>query len=94
MGSTQTSTSTMRNNGERGGEAHLPVGEGQPIDLEAGDGGLDARASARGDIDDVEAGEGGDDRDGDADAQFLPQPRQGDVDELLPRPAPSSRAAS
>ncbi len=28
---------------------------------------------------------GGDDRDGDADAQFLPQPRQGDVDELLPR---------
>ncbi len=57
MGSTQTSTSTMREYGERGGEAHLPVGEGQRKISRPGTV-VWMPGPPRGDIDDVEAGEG------------------------------------
>ena len=90
MGRTQTSTRTIEHDGERGGEADLPVREGEAVDLEAGHGGRAAGAAAGGDVDDVEAGQRGDDGDRDADADLLAQARQGDRAELVPAgPAPS-----
>ena len=72
-----------QDDGQRGCQSDLPLGEGEVVDLEPGHRRRQAGSAAGGDVDDVEARQGGDHRDRDADADLLAEARERDRPELL-----------